>query len=172
MGLWKSIGHFSLLLILLPILSFTQIYSSWAQESSADSVTKVINIRLGAHLDKTRLVLDMTKETQFRAFYLADPYRLVLDLPKIDFEVKASGLKKAVGGVSGYRFGLFDSETSRIVIDLVSPMIIKEFFHLKSNVQGLTRLVIDLKTTSRRKFQKKANITLKNTLQTRLSSTN
>ena len=85
MGLWKSIGHFLLLLILLPILSFTQTYSSWAQESSASSVTKVINIRLGAHLDKTRLVLDMTKETQFRAFYLADPYRLVLDLPKIDF---------------------------------------------------------------------------------------
>ena len=130
MGFWKSIGHFSLLLILLSIISFTQIYSSWAQESSASSVTRVINIRLGAHLDKTRLVLDMTKETQFRAFYLANPYRLVLDLPKIDFEVKASGLKKAVGGVSGYRFGLFDSETSRIVIDLVSPMIIKEAFHL------------------------------------------
>ena len=170
MSLWKSKGHFSLLLIFLPILSFTQIYSSWAQESSASSVTRVINIRLGAHLDKTRLVLDMTKETQFRAFYLADPYRLVLDLPKIDFEVKASGLKKAVGGVSGYRFGLFDSETSRIVIDLVSPMIIKEFFYLKSNVQGLTRLVIDLKTTSRNKFQKKATITIKNTLQKRSSS--
>ncbi len=108
MDLWKSIVHVSLLLILLTILSFTQIYSSWAQESS---VTKIINIRLGAHLDKTRLVLDMTKETQFRAFYLADPYRLVLDLPKIDFEVKASGLKKAVGGVSGYRFGLFDNKT-------------------------------------------------------------
>ena len=159
MDLWKSIVHFSLLLILLTILSFNQIYSSWAQESS---VTKIINIRLGAHLDKTRLVLDMTKETQFRAFYLADPYRLVLDLPKIDFEVKASGLKKAVGGVSGYRFGLFDNETSRIVIDLVSPMIIKQFFHLRSNVKGLTRLVIDLKTTSRSKFQKEANITIKN----------
>ena len=159
MELWKSIVHFSLLLILLTILSFNQIYSSWAQESS---VTKIINIRLGAHLDKTRLVLDMTRETQFRVFYLADPYRLVLDLPKIDFEVKASGLKKAVGGVSGYRFGLFDNETSRIVIDLVSPMIIKKFFHLRSNVKGLTRLVIDLKTTSRSKFQKEANITIKN----------
>jgi len=106
MGLWKSIGHFSLLLILLPILSFTQIYSSWAQASTASSVTKVINIRLGVHLDKTRLVLDMTKETQFRAFYLADPYRLVLDLPKIDFEVKASGLKKSCGGCKRIPFWL------------------------------------------------------------------
>ena len=170
MGFWKSIGHFSLLLILLSILSFTQIYSSWAQESSESSVTRVINIRLGAHLDKTRLVLDMTKETQFRAFYLANPYRLVLDLPKIDFEVKASGLKKGVGGVSGYRFGLFDNETSRIVIDLVSPMIIREVFHLRSKVKGLTRLVIDLQTTSRNKFQKEANITIKNALQKRSSS--
>ena len=167
MGLWKSIGHFSLLLILLPIFSFTQVYSQSGQEAPVSSVAKVINIRLGVHLDKTRLVLDMTKETQFRAFYLADPYRLVLDLPKIDFEFKASGLKKAVGGVSGYRFGLFDDETSRIVIDLVSPMVIKEFFHLRSNVKGLTRLVIDLKTTSRNKFQKKANITFNNTLQKR-----
>tara|TARA_B100001057_G_scaffold202069_1_gene202886 strand:- start:508 stop:1740 length:1233 start_codon:yes stop_codon:yes gene_type:complete len=166
MGLWKSIVHFSLLLILVPILSFNQIYSSWAQESS---VTKIINIRLGAHMDKTRLVLDLTRETQFRAFYLADPYRLVLDLPKIDFEVKASGLKKAVGGVSGYRFGLFDNDTSRIVIDLVSPMIIKKSFHLRSNVKGLTRLVIDLKTTSRSKFQKEATNTIKNTRQ-KLSS--
>ena len=97
MGLWKSNGRCSLLLILLPIFSFTQVYSPWAQESRVSSVAKVINIRLGVHLDKTRLVLDMTKETQFRAFYLADPYRLVLDLPKIDFEVKASRLKKAVG---------------------------------------------------------------------------
>jgi N-acetylmuramoyl-L-alanine amidase len=46
-------------------------------------------------------------------------------------------------------------------------MVIKEFFHLRSNVKGLTRLVIDLKTTSRNKFQKKANITFNNTLQKR-----
>ncbi len=167
MGYWKSIGQFSSFLILLTILIFVPFYSSWAQESS---LTKVINIRLGAHLDKTRLVVDMTRNTRFRAFYLADPYRLVLDLPKVGFEIKASGLKKTVGGVRGYRFGLFDNETSRIVIDLVSPMIIKEFFYLGSNVEGLTRLVVDLKPTSRKKFQTEVINTTKSALQKRSSA--
>ena len=167
MGFWKSIKQFSLFLILLTFLILVPLYSPWAQESPVSPLAKVINIRLGAHLDKTRLVMDMNKETQFRAFYLADPYRLVLDLPKVSFEIKTSSLKKVVGGVSGYRFGLFDNETSRIVIDLVSPMIIKEFFHLRSNVKGLTRLVIDLQSTSRKKFQTEAVNSITNALKER-----
>ena len=167
MGFLKLISPFSLFLILLKVLILGPFYSTWAQESPISPLTKVINIRLGAHLDKTRLVMDMNKETQFVAFYLADPYRLVLDLPKVSFEIKTPSLKKVVGGVSGYRFGLFDNETSRIVIDLVSPMIIKEFFHLRSNVKGLTRLVIDLKSTSRKKFQTEAVNTITNALKER-----
>ena len=170
MGFLKLISPFSLFLIFLKVLILGPFYSTWAQESPISPLTKVINIRLGAHLDKTRLVMDMNKETQFVAFYLADPYRLVLDLPKVSFEIKTPSLKKVVGGVSGYRFGLFDNETSRIVIDLVSPMIIKEFFHLNSDVKDLTRLVIDLKPTSRKKFQTEAVNTIKNALKKRSSA--
>src|SRR5436190_491252 len=41
--------------------------------------------RLAGDRKQTRFVLDLDRPIQFRAFTLADPYRVVVDVPQVDF---------------------------------------------------------------------------------------
>jgi len=45
--------------------------------------------RLAGDAKQTRFVLDLDKATQFRAFTLADPYRVVVDIPQVNFQLPA-----------------------------------------------------------------------------------
>lgn len=41
------------------------------------------DVRLAGDNKRTRFILDLDKNIQFRAFALADPYRVVVDLPRL-----------------------------------------------------------------------------------------
>ena len=45
--------------------------------------------RLAGDAKQTRFVLDLDKTIQFRAFALADPYRVVVDIPQVSFQLPA-----------------------------------------------------------------------------------
>ena len=45
--------------------------------------------RLAGDAKQTRFILDLDKPVQFRAFALADPYRVVVDLPQVNFQIPA-----------------------------------------------------------------------------------
>ena len=149
----KSIILFSVYLMTLTCVASS---FSWAQKTLSNAEPEIFNLRVGAHTDKTRLVLDMDRKIDITPFYLLDPYRLVLDMPKVKFKINSTGLVRPVGDVSGYRFGLFDTNTSRVVIDLSKPMVIKKFFQLSGASNSFTRLVIDLKSVSKSVFQTKS----------------
>ena len=44
--------------------------------------------RLAGDAKQTRFVLDLDKTIQFRAFALADPYRVVVDIPQVNFQLR------------------------------------------------------------------------------------
>ena len=46
-------------------------------------------VRLAGDAKQTRFVLDLDKPIQFRAFALADPYRVIVDIPQVSFQLKA-----------------------------------------------------------------------------------
>ena len=123
-----------------------------AQNSGAVKRTSVRDLRIGVHASKTRIVMDMDGPIRFNTFALADPYRVVLDLPGVDFTPESRALAKPTGGISGYRFGLFEPGTSRVVIDLVAPMVIAAAFELPPRANRGHRLVIDLQKVSRADF--------------------
>ena len=43
--------------------------------------------RLAGDAKQTRFILDLDKTITFRAFTLADPYRVVVDIPQISFQL-------------------------------------------------------------------------------------
>jgi N-acetylmuramoyl-L-alanine amidase len=43
--------------------------------------------RLAGDGKRTRFVLDLDRSIQFRAFALADPYRVVVDTPQVSFQL-------------------------------------------------------------------------------------
>src|SRR5882757_11285060 len=62
--------------------------------------------RLAGDSKQTRFILDLDKPIQFRAFALADPYRVVVDIPQVSFKL-ASGIGAAGRGlVKAFRYGM------------------------------------------------------------------
>ncbi len=45
----------------------------------------VSSVRVGAHPDKTRFVMELSERPRYRVFTLADPYRVVIDLPEFQW---------------------------------------------------------------------------------------
>lgn len=113
----------------------------------------VNDVRFGAHPDKTRLVFDLSASSDFRAFTLADPYRLVVDLPTFDWRAGTVPFN-AASGVTGVRHGNLEAGISRIVFDLNRPINIETAFVLPSGSGLPDRLVIDITNTDTASFSR------------------
>ena len=115
---------------------------------SAAEKTVVSNVRLGEQGELTRLVIDMSEGggAPQNVFTLADPFRVVIDFPEVDFQLPANAGQAARGLVSGFRFGQFQAGLSRIVVDTTGPVAIDRHFALAPQSGFGHRLVIDLKS--------------------------
>lgn len=111
--------------------------------------------RLGGDMQRIRFVADLSKAVQFRVFTLADPYRVIVDLPEVKFQMPSGLGAKGMGLVSAYRYGLFGPGKSRIVIDLAEPALVEKAF-VREPANGMpARLVIDLVRTTHKTFMEK-----------------
>ncbi|KKJ78516.1 hypothetical protein WH95_03235 [Kiloniella litopenaei] len=110
-----------------------------AQSSDLDA------IRIGKHPDKTRFVMELSEEPAYRIFTLPDPYRIVIDLPKLNWKVPKNKVPRATGAVQALRFGLFEPNISRVVLDARYPVTITSAFLLPPKDGHKHRLVVDIK---------------------------
>ena len=109
--------------------------------------------RVGQHADSTRFVLDLSENTEFRIFTLAEPYRIVLDLPGAGWEFYQKSLVLNQGLVKSIRFGQFQAKTARIVVDLNAPVRVDQAFILPPGESQDFRLVIDIGEVASKSFQ-------------------
>ncbi len=72
--------------------------------------------------DTARLVFDLTRKVAVKATVLADPDRVVVDLPEVEFRIDAADGQKAQGLIKAFRYGLFGPRQSRLVIDTHGPV--------------------------------------------------
>ncbi len=107
----------------------------------------------GDHV-RTRFIADLSKKVEIRAFALDDPYRVIIDLPDVSFQMPAGLDKEPRGLIKAYRYGLFAPGKSRIVIDVNGPFLIDKAFVLDARDSQPARLVVDLIATDRDKFLK------------------
>lgn len=132
------------------------------QTSAAQAGDRILGLRLDDHSEKTRIVLDLTGKLPYALFTLSDPYRIVIDLPEVEWSAKSRSANSNAGLVSGYRFGLFQPGNSRFVLDLQQPARILNTFYMPAPqgaggaVSGAGRLVIELERTGRESFLKTA----------------
>ncbi|HEY4821645.1 MAG TPA: AMIN domain-containing protein, partial [Xanthobacteraceae bacterium] len=75
-------------------------------------------VRLGGDDTQTRLVVDLSQKIDVRAFTLANPYRVVMDMPQVTFRLPPKTGEAGRGLIKAFRFGLVMQGGSRIVIDL------------------------------------------------------
>ncbi|WP_159460320.1 N-acetylmuramoyl-L-alanine amidase [Tistlia consotensis] len=117
---------------------------------AASAKPVVSDVRLGVHPDKTRLVIELSEAPSYRVFSLADPARVVIDLPAVDWSNGAE--QDGVGLVSALRYGLFMPGTSRVVLDLDKPARVLDTFVLPPRGGKGYRFVLDVGPTDRETF--------------------
>lgn len=120
------------------------------------------DFRIGGDENQTRFVVDLSGKVDLRAFTLADPYRVVIDLPQITFQFKPRAGESGRGLIKAFRYGLVMQGASRIVIDVKKPVRIDKSFALDAAEGQPARLVLDLSATDRESFLR--NIAVENRL--------
>ena len=120
--------------------------------AAASNFPIVSDARLAGDGRQTRFVLDLDKPIQFRAFPLADPYRVVLDLPQVSFQLAAGIGVAGRGLVKAFRYGLVMPGGSRIVFDLTGPAKIAKSYVLEAANGQPPRLVLELEEVERTAF--------------------
>jgi N-acetylmuramoyl-L-alanine amidase len=116
----------------------------------------VIDARIGDHADRTRFVVELSDPVKFHIFTLANPDRLVIDMPEVLWRLKGPPAPTGMGAVRSYRYGLFRPGNSRFVIDLNRPVRMAEPLVLPPQDGYGYRLVLDLFPTTQTAFEKTA----------------
>ncbi len=123
----------------------------------AAAIPEATGVRVGQKGQVTRIVLDLSERIEFRAFTLAKPYRLVLDMPMVDWRLQAAVPTGAGDLVTALRFGRFTPRTSRVVLDVSGPIKIERNFVLPpKDGESSFRLVIDMRPVSAAEFARLA----------------
>ncbi|MGE0611101.1 MAG: N-acetylmuramoyl-L-alanine amidase [Hyphomicrobiales bacterium] len=110
--------------------------------------------RVGGDAERTRFIVDLSKQAEFRLFTLADPYRLIIDLPEVKFQLPSGLGREGRGLISAYRYGLIAEGKARIVIDLAAPALVEKSEVQPPSAGQPARLVIALAKTDRDTFLK------------------
>ncbi len=100
-------------------------------------------VRLWAAPDHTRVVFDTSGTVKHKIFSLANPNRVVIDVPSANASKTLVAAKNQSGLVQGIRTARKDKDTLRIVLDLTQGAKPKSF-SLKPNEKYGHRLVVDL----------------------------
>jgi N-acetylmuramoyl-L-alanine amidase len=109
---------------------------------------------VGGDEGMTRFVMDFSRKVDLRAFTLADPYRVVIDLPQVTFNLPPKAGESGRGLVKAFRFGLVMQGGSRIVLDVGKPVRIEKAFAIDAQGGQPARVVVDLAATDRDSFMK------------------
>lgn len=171
-AVWRAVGALCLALLVQPCLAQTR-----ASAPPAASAPVADGVELVIQGDVTRLVFDLTAPVAAQAHVLADPDRVIVDLPEVNFQIDpARGLPSAgraatmrkpakgaqptaaalVGSVVSFRFGVLGAGKSRVVIDLAGPVRIQRVANDPGPEGRGARLVIELARTDRASFVEEA----------------
>jgi len=123
-----------------------------ASPPAASNFPIVSDARLAGDAKQTRFVLDLDKTIRFRAFVLADPYRVVMDIPQVSFQLPAGTGTAGRGLVKAFRYGLVLPGGSRVVFDLSGPAKIANSYVLEAANGQPPRLVLELEEVDRTSF--------------------
>lgn len=123
-----------------------------AMSCVASAETVATDARIAGDDTRTRFVLDLTGEVPARIKTLADPYRIIIDLPQIRFAIPVETSRHGRGLINSFRFGAFLLGSSRIVLDVSAPVSLDRAFVLAPTENQPARLVVDLAQTDRASF--------------------
>lgn len=109
-------------------------------------------VRIAGDARQTRFILDLDRKVDVRAFALADPYRVVIDLPQINFQLGREATETKRGLIKAFRYGLVMAGGSRLVFDLAGPARIDKAQVIEAANDQPARLILELSAIDRTTF--------------------
>jgi N-acetylmuramoyl-L-alanine amidase len=140
----------------LILLVFVASSAVWGAFGAIAAELVVTDVRISVTGDQTRIVMNLSDGAQIEPFTLADPNRLVLNMPETVWKLPASRQKGRGGLVKGFRFGKLGPGRSRAIFDLTGPARLTENIVLPPQGERRYRLVLDLTPVSEAEFRKTA----------------
>jgi N-acetylmuramoyl-L-alanine amidase len=131
-----------------------------APAAQGESPAVATDVRVGGDDKQTRFVVDLNRKIDVAVFTLADPYRVVVDLPQTTFKLPAKAGDQARGLVKAFRYGLIMQGGSRIVLDAKGPVRLEKAFVIDAAENQPARLVLELVAIDRATFMR--NLTVEN----------
>ncbi len=125
--------------------------------AATSSRLHIDDIRFGFSGNSTRIVLDINRKTDFHAFLLDRPDRLVLDLPPAGWRTFKAKFVEDNSAIRSYRSGTLADGLTRVIFDLKRPAVIKDLFNLPASGMEKNRLVIDIDRCSANTFEAEKN---------------
>jgi len=141
-------GVAALLLALLLLLALTGLPGV---ARAADTVAT--GARVGGDAVRTRFVADLTESVSYSVYVLPDPYRVIIDLPGVTFDLPPGTGLKTRGLIKEYRYGEVEKGRARIVMDTDGPVLIEKSFIVEPQAGQPARIVVDLVGTSKETFE-------------------
>lgn len=109
-------------------------------KEASKPIGDINGVRIGDHLDKTRIVLDMTAVPEGRSRIENGGKRLAVELPRLNWKAKQNSFKADGGAlVSGWEY-----KDGQLLVDLIAPATVKEQQILPAKGKEPAKLVIDL----------------------------
>jgi N-acetylmuramoyl-L-alanine amidase len=123
-----------------------------AKPASPSNFPIASDARLAGDGKQTRFILDLSQSISFHAFALPDPYRVVVDIPQVNFQLRPGVGAEGRGLIKAFRYGLVMPGGSRIVFDLTGPARIANAHVLDAANGQPPRLVLELEEVDRTTF--------------------
>jgi N-acetylmuramoyl-L-alanine amidase len=121
-------------------------------DEARPSAPLMIDARIIGDQKRTRLIIDLTANIEIAVFTLADPYRVVVDMPELRFGLPDSSGNEGRGLISAFRYGQISPGKSRMVLDVTGPVAVDKSFVVPPAENQPARLVVDVVPTSRTTF--------------------
>ncbi len=118
----------------------------------AGEPTRATAAALAGDKAATTFSLTLSKGVTAEVFTLADPYRVIVDLPEVAFGLPAGAGKGGRGLVSAFRYGLLAEDKARVVLDTAGPVRIGKAEWIAAKDGQTVRLDIVLVPTDARSF--------------------
>jgi len=137
-------------LLLIAVCGLVFSFPSYAENTISNYIEE---IRYGQTSNGVRVVFDLSRKTDFRAFVLDNPYRVVVDIPNAGWKFSKSGGVPNNSVIKSYRSGDLENGLTRVVFDVRGPSLINKIFALDKGGDRKDRLVLDIDSVSRNMFE-------------------
>jgi N-acetylmuramoyl-L-alanine amidase len=110
------------------------------------------DVRVAGDEKHTRFILELDRKIDLKAFALANPNRIVVDIPQVTFQLPVGVGEASRGLVKAFRYGLVMPGGSRIVMDLKRPAKIEKAYVLDAENGQPPKLIVELAAIDRVAF--------------------